>query len=192
MEQLPRVMMITGSDSLNKEVFLKKLELHLKSGIKLVQLRAKELTEAEYISLARSVMKLRLKYNAIVILNTDIKIAESLNGDGVHLSSSILMGLTVRPFAKDKIISAACHNLEQLEKARLIGADLVTLSPVNNTNTHPEAIPLGWNKFSQLCKSVNIPIYALGGIDESDLAFAITQGAYGISAISSLWDRKYL
>ncbi len=186
-----RILMITGSDPNKRDDFLNKIKLHIDKGTRLIQFRAKELNKDEYISLAKDILKIGKKFNTKIILNTDIEIVEMLNADGIHLSSKLLEKINKRPLSDKKIVSAACHNLTQLQHAELIGVDFVTLSPVYQTKTHPDAIPLGWSLFSDLCKIINIPIYALGGLSESDLDVAISHGAFGIAAISSLWDKKY-
>ena len=92
--------------------------------------------------------------------------------------------------SQDKLVSVACHNEEQLIQAQKIEVDFVTLSPVLPTNTHPEINPMGWEKFSALCKSTDIPVYALGGMDKKMLNLALFHGAQGIAAISALWNLK--
>lgn len=188
MKTLPKYLMITGSDPKLKDKFIEKLISHINNGIKLIQLRAKELNNEEYVSLAEIAIEIGRKFGAKIILNSNIETAKALNADGVHLTSDILMECYERPLHRNTLISAACHNSEQLKHAELIGVDFVTLSPVCRTKTHPDAIPLGWPHFSELCKSINMPVYALGGITESDLDVAISNGAYGIASISSLWD----
>ena len=183
--------MITGSNPIQKDIFLKKLELHMKHGIKLVQLRAKEIAKADYIDLAKSAIEMGKKFNSKVILNADMALVDHLGADGVHLTSQVLMDLQERPLA-NKIVAASCHNLDQLKHAEMIGVDLVTLSPIQDTTSHPDAIPLGWTQFSGLCKSISLPVYALGGIKAHDLERVMSCGAFGIAAISSLWDREYL
>jgi thiamine-phosphate pyrophosphorylase len=128
---------------------------------------------------------------AKIILNTDVGTVEKLDADGIHLSSNMLMKMNERPLPANKIVFAACHDIKQLQQAKKIRIDCVTLSPVLATKTHPDAIPLGWDYFSDLCKSVNIPVYALGGLSEEDLEIAMSYGAYGIAAINSLWNRGY-
>ena len=189
--EFPRLLMITGSDPRHREEFLNKIILHINNGVTLIQLRAKELDKIEYTVLAKYVIDIGRKHHAKIILNSDIEIAEKLDSDGVHLSSKILMKCNKRPLTKTKIIAAACHNLKQLKHAEKIGVDIVTLSPVCRTNTHPDATPLGWNLFYELSQSIAIPIYALGGLSERDLDVALSYRAHGIASISSLWCKQY-
>lgn len=189
-KQLPRTLMITGSDPTQTELFVSKCITHFQYGIKLVQLRAKELQEKAYRNLAERVITEAKRYNVQVILNCELGWMQGLDAAGLHLSSSRLMQITSRPISNHYLLSAACHNQEQLVHAQNIGVDLVTLSPVHATLTHLGVSPLGWEKFAALCKTISLPIYALGGITPTELTKARTFGAYGFAAIRSLWDRE--
>ncbi len=57
--------------------------------------------------------------------------------------------------------------------------------------SHPEVKPLGWDHFAKLASSTVLPVYALGGMKMEDLNNAQAHGAYGIEAISALWNEKY-
>ena len=93
MFNLPEYYMITGSDPLQTEDFIHKLTTHLVNGTKLIQLRAKMLSQDKYIDIAKQAIKLAKKYDSKLILNTDLKTCEQLDGDGIHLTSDILMQL---------------------------------------------------------------------------------------------------
>ena len=80
------------------------------------------------------------------------------------------------------------HMIDSVEKAEEKKVDIVMLSPVNETMSHPGAVPLGWRKFKQLVEKTNIPAYALGGMTEDDIKTAKTNGAHGIAAIGLFWD----
>lgn len=183
---LPREYVITGQYSKDVSQFLQRLQEVITRGFNLIQLRAKELPNEKYKLLASEAFKICEKYMANLILNTSIDIFLQSNAHGLHLTSSELMKLHVRPIANEKLLFAACHDEKQLQHAVDINVDFVTLSPVLPTNSHPEAQPLGWDKFKKLCNSVNIPIYALGGMKKEHLSLAVQNGGYGIAAKSNL------
>lgn len=101
----------------------------------------------------------------------------------VHFKQHQLMELTVEALPVGIRCIAACHDLVSLQRAQSLGFDAVILSPVLATETHPEAVGLGWEKFSSYAKTVDIPVFALGGLSQNDLAFAQQHGAYGIAGI---------
>jgi 8-oxo-dGTP diphosphatase len=81
---------------------------------------------------------------------------------------------------------AACHDLVSMKQAQRIGCDAILLSPVLATETHPEARALGWEQFKNLAVQVEIPVFALGGMQAGDLMTAQQQGAYGIAGVRFL------
>ena len=82
------------------------------------------------------------------------------------------------------LIGISCHDQQQLDQANSIKADYALLSPVLPTQTHSEVRPLGWQKFSELVASSDIPVYALGGLSIESLPQARLHGAHGIAGIS--------
>ena len=106
---------------------------------------------------------------------------------GLHLPSDILLSLDKRPLDKNYLVAASCHNRQEIEHACRIDADFAVLSPVKQTSSHIAAQPLGWSGFSALVTDCNIPVYALGGMQESDTDRARTCGGQGIAMLSGIW-----
>lgn len=68
-----------------------------------------------------------------------------------------------------------------------MAVDFVTLSPVLRTRTHPDADPLGWERFTELAQRARVPVFALGGMHPDMLDQAKRAGAWGVAAISATW-----
>jgi thiamine-phosphate pyrophosphorylase len=67
--------------------------------------------------------------------------------------------------------SAPVHNFREIAKAKRIGADIMFLSPVYTTSTHPAARPLGSARFTQLARCIYpVKIVALGGMSRAKAA----------------------
>ncbi|HEY7809815.1 MAG TPA: thiamine phosphate synthase [Allosphingosinicella sp.] len=92
-------------------------------------------------------------------------------GDGAHN----------RPGSGIRTWSA--HNLRQLRAAERAGADLVFLSPVYLTASHPRAASLGRQRFTSLARMAKVPVVALGGMDAEKARHL--SGAYGWAAIDA-------
>jgi thiamine-phosphate pyrophosphorylase len=167
--------------------FIAHLEHALEAGIRLVQLRAKTLTAPQYARLAEQALACCRRHDARLLLNAPADVAQALQADGVHLTSTRLMACVTRPLPSGLLVSAACHDARQVLHANRIGADLVTISPVLPTATHTTAEPLGWPRFRELAVLTTIPVYALGGMTADTLVEARKAGADGIAAIRSLW-----
>lgn len=185
--RLPQQYLITGPDPAMPGQFLRRLEAALVRGARLVQLRAPGLGRDQYSSLAADAQALCRKHGAKLLLNCPVELALELNADGIHLSSSRLSGLSERPLTEDKWVAASCHNLDELQQAMAVKADFCLLSPVLATKSHPDAEPMGWERFSQLVAQASIPVYALGGLGPHYVEVAVKHGGQGIAAIGALW-----
>jgi len=182
--QLPPIYGISHAKVLGKDVFLQRLEAALANGLRLIQVRDKDLPEAERLELAREVVKRARSHGARVLVNGPAELAAAAGADGVHLDSSALMKCAARPDCE--WVGASCHNSEELAHAAGI-ADFAMLSPVLPTESHPGEPTLGWEVFSQLAAQSAIPVYALGGVAYADLDTARCHGAHGIAMLRGAW-----
>lgn len=103
---------------------------------------------------------------------------------GLHAHSGLLATLTTRPVPEHLLFGVSCHTGEDLAQAQALDADYALLSPVLATASHPDDLPLGWDKFAELAAASSVPVYALGGMSAPDLAIARARGGRGIAGIS--------
>lgn len=107
---------------------------------------------------------------------------------GLHLKSSELSEYQSRPLSAAQILSVACHDERELQEASRLDPDFAVLGPVCPTLTHPEGVPLGWPRFAALVRTVNFPVYALGGVGPAQIEQAKAYGAQGVAAIRAFCD----
>src|SRR5690554_309319 len=184
--RLPKSYLITGRFSSQAD-FEQRLRRALSQGVQLVQLRVPGADEAELEPLVRSALALCHNAGAKLLVNGDPDFAQRLGADGVHLSGSRLRQFHERPLPEGFWVAASCHDPEELALAQHLGVDFVVLSPVKETLSHPGQASIGWECFADWVRYTNVPVYALGGLDESDLEQAHLQGAQGIAAIRAWW-----
>jgi 8-oxo-dGTP diphosphatase len=184
---LPDRYLITGADPTEPEQFLIRLARALERGIKLVQLRAPALVEESLVALAETALQICRERGARLLLNGAPELAQALDVDGIHLNSRRLMALSGRPLGRGKLLACSCHSNEELVRAAELELDFAILSPVLPTSSHPQARPLGWERFSELAAGAPLPVYALGGMREQMIPEAWDNGAQGIAGISGLW-----
>lgn len=182
---LAPVYAITNLAETGEQVFFSRLEQSLKDGLKLIQVREKQLPSSQLKQFAERVIGLAKPYGAKVMLNSDMSLARELGADGVHLSASQLMALQTRP--NDMLCGASCHNKSELAQAEQLALDYALLSPVLPTRSHPDAQVLGWQGFAHLIQSYALPVYALGGLQQQDLQQAWQSGAHGIAMQRAAW-----
>ena len=185
---LPTLYLITDSRRFGKIEFLVRLERALQSGARLVQLREPHMTPEEYREYALVTADLCHRYDAKLLLNAEPEWVSLCHADGVHLNGRRLMQCRTRPLDDRFWVAASCHNVVELRQAEQLAADFAVLSPVAVTTSHPDVAPLGWEKFMQWHSSVNLPVYALGGMRIQDVEPARRYGARGLAMISGIWD----
>lgn len=188
--RLPPLYLVTPAPQADRERFLGRLERCLARGVRLVQLRAPELSEAEYRALAREAAALCRGHAAWLLLNADPALVELCGAHGVHLNARRLLGLRARPLARGRWVGASCHDAAELARARRLDLDFATLSPVRGTHSHPGAAVLGWAGFRALAEGAGLPVYALGGMRSADLEAAREAGGQGIAAVRGLWEAR--
>jgi len=182
--QLPLEYAISEAATYGIDEFLTRLDARLAHGLRLVQLREKAFTPAEYAALASAVADRCRAHGAILLINADIALAAQV-GAGVHLNSQQLATLAVRPDLP--WVGASCHDGAELARAEALGYDLAVLSPVLPTASHPGEPALGWPRFAEIVRNGTIPVFALGGQSAATLNTARSHGAHGIAVKGSAW-----
>ncbi|HET6552834.1 MAG TPA: Nudix family hydrolase [Dyella sp.] len=169
------------------EEWRQRLATSLASGQRLILLRFPQWPVEQVRKLARQLMPQARALGARLLLSGDVEGARELGeGVGVQLKAHQLMEQDERPLPLEQWIGASCHNAGELSRAAAI-ADFATLSPVAPTATHPGQAPLGWAAFQHLVETASLPVYALGGMREEDLAAVRRAGGQGVAGIRGFW-----
>jgi 8-oxo-dGTP diphosphatase len=183
---LPAIYAISQASELGVERFLECLDERARCGeIGLLQLREKELDAPEFARLFGQVMKRAHQYGFKLLVNSVHPESYWTEAHGVHLTSAALHSRSQRPDVQ--WCAASCHAQADLIKAAAIGADFAVLGPVGATPSHPDARPLGWEAFENLCRHTPLPVYALGGMTRADLECAQRVGAQGVALMRAIW-----
>jgi 8-oxo-dGTP diphosphatase len=182
---LPTFYGITDAARMGVQVFLRRLELALGAGLRLVQVRERALSARDAEYLMRETVALVRSFGGTVLLNGDEAFGDRMGVDGMHLPARRLMTLRTRP--DFRYIGASCHTPEELARAADLGVDFVVLGPVHDTPSHPGAATLQWNGFAELVRTYSLPVYAIGGLGRQDLNDAWSSGAHGVAGIRSAW-----
>ena len=182
---MPPIYAITNLAEMGEKAFFNALERALKNGLRWIQVREKQLSTDVLLTFTQRVITIAHAFNAKVILNGDVSLALQSGADGVHLSSTMLKRCTDK--VNGLLYGASCHNAAELALAAEMGVDYALLSPVQATQSHPEAQPLGWEAFASLIRGQPFPVYALGGMTVGDIALAQQAGAQGIAMQRALW-----
>lgn len=185
--RLPGEYLITP-DGLETPQLLRGIQKAVASGIKLVQLRAPNMYDPKYRDVAVDAVGL-CAGKAQLMLKGPLEWLGDFPSAGWHLTAEQLRKYAAngRPFPKNRWLAASCHNAEELALAERMGVDFVTLSPVQATQTHPEAQPLGWDVAERLIEGFNQPVFLLGGVGATERERAWQIGAQGVAGIRAFW-----
>lgn len=182
---LPQLYAISHASKYGIPGFMERLRTALDGGVRLIQVRERDMSPAQLATFARDVVSEARPYGARVLVNGDIEVARKAGADGVHLQSDQMMQCRARPDIE--WLGASCHNREELLCAAELGADFVLLSPVLPTQSHPGEPTLGWEQFSILCLDLPMPVYALGGMRTDMIRTAMNHNAHGVALLSGIW-----
>lgn len=158
------------------------------AGVGLFQLRLKLKNEPEFSLLIKELSELAKHHDTKLILNGIPADVSTYDIDGVHLKSRELINYKSRPISENYILGASCHNEEELAQAEKLNVNYAFLSPVSKTNSHPGQEAMSWNNFYEISKKVKFPVYALGGMQPSDVKIAKSYNAFGIAMIDAIWN----
>ena len=181
---------LVTDDSNDEEKFLKTIEDAILGGVSIVQLREKESTSLYFYNIALKVKEITNKYNIPLIINDRIDIALAIDADGVHLGQSDLPCKIARKLIGDKILGISASNINEAINAEAEGADYIGSGAIFNTKTKDDADSVTIEELREIVKSVNIPVVAIGGINEKNADKLTDTGIYGISVVSAIMQSK--
>ena len=166
------------------------VEEALDSGISILQLREKDISEKDYICEAIKIKKLCLKYNIPLIINDNVEVAIKSGADGVHLGQTDMDLIKAREvLGKEKIIGVSAKTVEQAVLAEKNGATYLGVGAVFNTNTKKDAKPITKEVLKEICLAVNIPVVAIGGIEKDNIKELKDTNIDGIAVVSAIFGK---
>lgn len=173
----------------NRKLCEKPLEEQLaflgKKGISRVILREKDLPEEEYARLAKRVLGVP---EIELFIHNFPNAARELSVKKIHLP---LAKLTREICAEFKEVGASVHSPEEAALAEKLGASYVTAGHIFATDCKKGVPPRGLDFLENVCKSVKIPVYAIGGITRSNMHLALEKGAAGVCVMSGLMNNSF-
>ena len=178
------------------ETLLSKVEAAAASGVDWIQIREKDLSGRDYAWLTREALHRAAKHEASngapahILVNNRLDVALSERAGGVHLGESSLPLPEARRFLEsrgereDFVIGVSCHSLEAAKSAAIAGAHYLFFGPVYTTPSKAAfGAPQGLERLAEVCRTVSIPVLAIGGITLANASDCLAAGAYGIAAI---------
>ena len=178
---------ITDSTGFSEEDFLQRTEAALQGGVTFLQVREKEKSAREYLSLAQKVHKLTQQYGVPLIIDDRLDVAMAMNAEGVHLGQSdIPIDLARKIFGQDKIIGATAKTVPQAQEAYEQGADYLGVGAIYPTTTKVKTVLTSTDTLRDICEAVPIPVNAIGGLNKTNIDVLQGIPIAGICVVSAI------
>jgi len=162
----------------------------LEGGADALQLRDKDLGGRDMYRLALRIRDLvdRSGSGCLLFINDRVDVALAAGADGVHLGQDDLPATDARSLVGgDMIMGISASTVAEAEEARADGADYLGVGPVFTTPSKADAgIPIGIEGLRRIVEAVDVPVVAIGGINEDNVRQVFEAGADGIAVISAV------
>lgn len=190
-EKALKLYLVTDRRWLGTSPLEDKIHQAIIGGVSCVQLREKNISSKEFIKTAQSVKNITDEYNVPLIINDNIEVAHIVNADGVHLGQNDTDIITARKIlGKDKIIGVSARTPELAKEALYNGADYIGCGAVFPTKSKSDALNISPAQLKAVCECVEIPVIAIGGIDENNIHLLKECKISGIAVISAILSKK--
>jgi thiamine-phosphate pyrophosphorylase len=158
------------------------------AGLRMVQLREKDLGALALASLARQLLDVTRPATARLMVNDRVDVALAVGADGVQRTGTSLGVRDIRAIAGSRLaIGASVHSVAAAVEAERDGADWVVFGPVFDTvSKRRYGPPQGLGALHDVTGAVRIPVIAIGGITLATVADVLAAGARGIAVISAI------
>ena len=176
--------MVITSGKLRGNELVKHITALSAAGVKAIQLREKKLQAGDLLLIAKTAISKIGNSDTKLIVNERLDIAILSGTAGIHSASNGIDNLYIRKFAPGLISGKSVHSAKEAVKAEKDGYSYILFGPVFRTPAKVKyGKPQGLKKLGEVCSSVKIPVFAVGGINPQRIKKCINAGAYGVAAI---------
>lgn len=170
--------------------FLAQIEAGIKGGVTMIQLREKDMEFPELFKEAVEIRKLTREYGIPLIINDNLLAALACGADGLHIGQGDMEAKTARILlGRDKILGVTAKTPAQAREAEKAGADYLGSGAVFGTNTKPDAKYMTYETLYEICRSVDLPVAAIGGIDWGNIEKLKGSGIAGVAVVSGVFGK---
>lgn len=177
----------TDRDIMTTDTLEEAVELAIKGGATIIQLREKDCTSREFYELSLSIKDITDAYEVPLIINDRLDIALAVHADGVHLGQSdIPVQVARNVMGPNCIVGATANTLEKAKEAWQSGADYLGVGDVFGSATKNDTKPVELKELKKICDTVKIPVVAIGGISKKNIHLLKDTGVAGVAVISAV------
>ncbi len=183
-----RLLVVTDRHQTNGRPLVPLLQQVLRAAVPIVQLRERDLSAKELVTLAREVQVVTAVHKSHLLINDRIDIALALEGVGVHLrSNSLSVSVARQLLGAQRLLGISVHTVEEAIQVESQGADYIVLGPIYETPSKKMfGPPLGIHTLEKACRLVRIPIFGIGGVTAVRAHEMRRAGAFGVAVITAI------
>ncbi|MBS7528641.1 thiamine phosphate synthase [Fusibacter paucivorans] len=162
----------------------------IEGGVTSVQLREKDLSEADYIEIGKSVHAVTHSLGIPLIINDHPTVAKAIGAEGVHLGQDDGdVDAARKLLGANAIIGVTAKSVEQAITAERCGADYLGVGALFSSKSKTSAKRISFELFDSIAQSVKIPIVGIGGINIDNLHYLAGHSMAGVAVVSALLDQ---
>ena len=183
-----RLLVVTDQRQTNGRPLVPLLQRVLTAGVPAIQLRERDLSARELVTLAREVQAMTASRRSQLLINDRIDVALALEGVGVHLrSNSLPVSVARQLLGAQRLLGISVHAVEEVLSAQSEGADYIVLGPIYETPSKQMfGPPLGIHTLEKACRLVRIPIIGIGGVTAARAREMRGAGAFGVAVVTAV------
>jgi thiamine-phosphate pyrophosphorylase len=161
-------------------------------GADLIQLRAKKSSPDEIRRMAEQILPITKRANVGLVINDYVDIADDLGAEFCHLGQGDFFDAghksVIELWSMERVvqIGLSTHSPEQAKRALAADADYIAVGPVYATGTKPTSKPVTLEYVRWAAANINIPWFAIGGINLENLSDVLAAGAKRICVVSAI------
>ena len=187
-KRMMRLYAITDRAWVGRQTLSEQVEAAIRGGATCVQLREKQLPEAELLDEAREIAALCRRYGVPFFVNDNVDVAIACGADGVHVGQDDMAASDVRRRVGDRMmIGVSAHSVEEAVTAVKNGADCLGVGAVFATSTKTNVSAMPRETLRAICRAVDVPVVAIGGISRANLPLLAGTGVDGVALVSAIF-----
>ena len=179
---------VTDRAWVGEQTLYQQVESALKGGVTCVQLREKQLGDAEFLQEAIQIHGLCQQYGVPLFINDNVDVAVKCHAEGIHVGQSDMAAAKVRErVGEDMMIGVSAHTVQEALDAVAHGADCLGVGAAFSTHTKADVDVLPEGMMKAICDAVDIPVVAIGGIHKENLLRLKGTGVNGVALVSAIF-----
>ncbi len=186
-----RLYAVTDRAWLHGKTLESQVSLALKGGVTLLQLREKDMNEDGFKREAVRIQRVCKIFQVPFIINDNVDLARQVDADGVHVGQKDLEAGRVRALiGPDKILGVSVQTAPQARAAQAAGADYLGVGAVFPTGTKLDAAEVSRETLEEICREVDLPVVAIGGISQENMGELRGSGICGVAVVSAIFAQE--